>query len=44
MRPSVLKKIERLVFDGAIILGYPPDCSPSKENYQIEDCEVNELA
>ena len=44
MRPSVLKKIERLVFDGAIILGYPPVCSPSMENYPIADREVNELA
>ena len=44
MRPSVLKKIERLVFDGAIILGYPPVCAPSMENYPIADREVNELA
>lgn len=44
MRPSVLKKIEQLVADGAVILGPPPSRSPSMENYPVADQEVNVLA
>ena len=44
MRPSVLKKIEQLVADGAVILGPPPSRSPSMENYPVADQEVNALA
>nr|WP_242507704.1 glycosyl hydrolase [Parabacteroides goldsteinii] len=44
MRPSVLKKIEQLVADGAVILGPPPSRSPSMENYPIADQEENALA
>ncbi len=44
IRPSVLKKIEQLVADGAVILGPPPSRSPSMENYPVADQEVNALA
>lgn len=44
MRPSVLKKIEQLVADGAVILGPPPSRSPSMENYPVADQEVASLA
>lgn len=44
IRPSVLKKIEQLVADGAVILGPHPSRSPSMENYPVADQEVNALA
>lgn len=44
MRPSVLKKIEQLVADGAVILGPPPSRSPSLENYPAADKEVSAMA
>ena len=44
MRPEVLQKIEQLVADGAVILGPAPNRSPSMENYQAADKQIQELA
>ena len=44
MRPEVLRKLERLVADGAVVLGTPPERSPSMENYPEADKWVRELA
>jgi hypothetical protein len=44
MRPEVLKSIERLVADGATVLGEAPVRSPSLRNYPSADGELNELA
>jgi hypothetical protein len=44
MRPEVLQKIEKLVAAGAIILGNPPQRSPSMQNYPAADKQVKELA
>lgn len=44
MRPAVLRKIKRLVQDGAVILGPAPKRSPSMENYPAADTEINKLA
>jgi hypothetical protein len=44
MRPEVLKSIERLVADGATILGEAPERSPSLRNYPEADGELIALA
>jgi hypothetical protein len=44
MRPEVLRSIERLVNDGAILLGEAPQRSPSLQNYPEADNEVTALA
>jgi hypothetical protein len=44
MRPEVLQKIERLVADGAVILGPPPSRSPSMQNYPECDKQIQALA
>ena len=44
MRPELLQKIEKLVADGAVIMGPPPSRSPSMENYPEADKQVKELA
>ncbi len=40
MRPELLKKIESLVNDGAVILGPSPECSPSLQNQPQADNEI----
>ena len=44
MRPELLKKIQQLVQDGAVILGAPPTQSPSLQNYPASDKEVKRMA
>ncbi|MDR1336627.1 MAG: glycoside hydrolase family 2 [Tannerella sp.] len=44
MRPEVLQKLEKLVAGGAVILGSPPNRSPSMEHYPEADKLVRELA
>jgi hypothetical protein len=44
MRPEILHKIEKLVADGAVVLGMPPSRSPSLQNYPEADQQVQELA
>jgi hypothetical protein len=44
MRPEVLKGIERLVAEGAVVLGEAPKRSPSLQNYPDADKELNSLA
>jgi hypothetical protein len=44
MRPEVLKSIERLVADGATVLGEAPKRSPSFQNYPDADSELVALA
>lgn len=44
MRPELLEKIERMVSDGAILLGRPPRRSPSMQNYPAADAEVERMA
>lgn len=44
MRPEVLQKIEKLVADGAVILGPPPSRSPSMQNYPEADQQIQALA
>jgi hypothetical protein len=44
MRPEVLKAIERLVADGAVVLGEAPERSPSYQNYPDADKELSALA
>ncbi len=44
MRPELLEKIEKLVADGAIVLGPAPERSPSLENQPEADQKVKALA
>jgi hypothetical protein len=44
MRPEVLKSIERLVADGATVLGEAPQRSPSLQSYPDADSELTALA
>lgn len=44
MRPELLEKIEKLVADGAIVLGPAPERSPSLENQPEADTKVKEIA
>ncbi len=44
MRPELLQKIEKLVADGAVILGPPPSRSPSMQGYPEVDKLIQALA
>ncbi len=44
MRPETLEKLVKLVRDGAVILGNPPEKSPSLKNYPKSDEQVKKLA
>jgi hypothetical protein len=44
MRPEVLEKIERLVAEGATVVGPPPSRSPSMKGYPEADGQVKSLA
>ncbi|NND08905.1 MAG: glycoside hydrolase family 2 [Saprospiraceae bacterium] len=44
MRPEVLEKIKELVYQGAIIMGNPPQKSPSLHNYANADRRIIELS
>ncbi len=44
MRPSVLKKIEKLIALGGIVVGHAPQRSPSMENFPVNDNEIQILA
>lgn len=44
MRPELLEKIQRLVKDGAIILGPAPTRSPSLKDYPAADQEVEKMS
>jgi hypothetical protein len=43
MRPEVLKGVERLVAEGAVVLGEAPERSPSYQNYPDADKELTDL-
>lgn len=44
MRPELLKKIKKLIEQGAVVLGPAPSRSPSYQNYPNADAEVQKLA
>ena len=44
MRPEVLEKIKELVYQGATIIGNPPQKSPSLHNYANADRRIIELS
>jgi hypothetical protein len=44
MRPELLLKIKQLVIGGAIVLGPPPEISPSLQNQPEADRQVQEIA
>jgi hypothetical protein len=44
MRPEVLRKIEQLVYNGAVILGPPPSRSPSMQDYPEADQQIRALS
>ena len=44
MRPEILEKIKELVYQGAIIIGNPPQKSPSLHNYANADRRIIELS
>lgn len=44
MRPQVLQKLEKLVAGGATVIGIPPSCSPSLQDYPCCDKVVQGLA
>jgi hypothetical protein len=44
MRPEVLRSVERLLADGAIVLGEAPERSPSYQNYPAADKEIIAIA
>ncbi len=44
MTPALLRKIESLVEDGAVVIGAPPKKSPGLENYPRCDQDVKNLA
>ena len=44
MRPELLRKIEQLVTDGAVVLGPKPTRSPSLENQPQADADVKQIA
>ncbi|WP_430932111.1 glycosyl hydrolase [Saccharicrinis sp. 156] len=41
---EVLKSLEKLVFDGAVVIGPKPERTPSLKNYPSCDLEVKEIA
>jgi len=44
MRPELLKRIQELVLQGAVVLGPAPKYSPSMQNYPDADQQVQKLA
>ena len=44
MRPELLEKIQRLVKDGAIVLGPAPTHSPSLKDYPASDAKIEKMA
>lgn len=44
MRPDFLEKIKELIHEGAVVVGSPPQHSPSLENYKHADEQVAELS
>ena len=44
MRPELLEKIQRLVKDGAIVLGEAPTHSPSLKDYPASDAKIEKMA
>lgn len=44
MRPELLKKIGKLIEDGAVILGSQPERSPSFQNYPEADKQVEQIS
>ncbi|MDR0337891.1 MAG: hypothetical protein LBI18_12455 [Planctomycetaceae bacterium] len=44
MRPELLRKLKQLIEDGAVVLGTPPQKSPSMQNYPACDDEVQKLS
>jgi hypothetical protein len=42
--PALLEKIRSLIFDGAIVVGTPPEKSPGLTNYPLCDQQVKTLA
>jgi hypothetical protein len=44
MTPTLLKKIMKLVHEGATVIGCPPEKSPSLSNYPVCDDELKTLA
>jgi hypothetical protein len=44
MRPEVLRKIERLVSAGGVVVGNPPSRSPSLQDYPHADHVIQQLA
>lgn len=44
MRPELLKKVKKLIYDGAIVMGNPPIYSPSGKNYPQADEQIRKLA
>lgn len=44
MRPELLEKIEKLIWNGAIVMGPAPVCSPSLENQPEADNKIKELS
>ncbi|MDR0714994.1 MAG: glycoside hydrolase family 2 [Bacteroidales bacterium] len=44
MTPEVLQKIEQLISAGAVVLGTPPNRSPSMQGYPDADRQVREMA
>lgn len=44
MRPELIEKIERLILDGAIVMGPAPERSPSLQNQPEADRRVKEMA
>ena len=44
MRPELLEKIKKLVYEGAVVLGKAPHRSPSLQNYPLADAKVEAIA
>ena len=44
MRPELLRKIKKLIEQGAVVLGPAPSRSPSYQNYPKADAEVQKIA
>ena len=44
MRPELLKKLKELIEEGAVVVGSPPQHSPSLEDYPTADKKVAEMS
>ena len=44
MRPELLEKIQKLVLEGAVVLGPAPNRSPSLQNQPLADSQVKKMA